>query len=257
MKKLWNRVPKAAKLALDLLLILGILFGAWAMLGYPMPTSDTAFRMAQKNAMLPTAYEAELLVEGGISNQSWNTRTYLLGTNGDTACRALLNRNTLGWTASNACTFPAVDGVFLVPLPYSDTFRDAQTLSHYGPALAVKVPNAASLEILLELDEGGPVLWPPDEEPIRAYAGTYAMLVEPGDNDWFLARFDPYIETEPLRIGSEVYDPAERNYCDWIVKFLSEGQGYEYQKDPSRCVRFLLTAYDETGAVVKTLTWEP
>lgn len=259
MKKLWNRVPKAVKLALDLLLILGFLYGAWAMLGYPMPTRGTAFRQAQRNAMLADSYEDELVAEGGMSNsgQSWNVRPYVLGTNGDTACRARIYRETVGWTAEKARTFPAVDGVFLVPLPYSHYFMDAYTLSQYGPALAVKIPGAASLEILLELDEGSDVLYPQDQEPIRASAGTYAMLVESAENGWFLARFDPYIETEPVRIGPEVYDTAEMNYCDWIMDFLGEFTEYEYSKDPSRCVRFLLTAYDESGAVIKTLTWEP
>lgn len=261
MRNLWNRIPKAAKLALDLLLILGILYGAWAMLGYPMPTRGTAFRQAQINAMLPDSYEDELLAECGERNssQGWNIRPYVLGTSGDTVCRALVYRQTIGWTARNACTFPAVDGVFFVPLPYHLYWSSkASELSKYGSALAVKIPGAATLEILLELDEGCPIdLHPKYQELIRTSAGTYAMLVEPAENGWFLARFDPYIETDPVMIGSEYHDIAEMNYCDWIGDFLAETKEYEYRKDPSRCVRFLLTAYDESGAVIKTLVWKP
>ena len=258
-KTRWNRVPKAAKLALDLLLILGLLYGAWAMLGYPMPTRGTAFRMAQKNAMLPAYYADELLVNGGRLNSSenWDVRPYLLGTSGDTACRALIYRETIGWKATKARSFPAVDGVFLIPLPYSFYFDDHQSLSKYGPALAVKLPGAASLDISLELDEGRSFLYPPDEEPIREYGGTYPMLVEPAENGWFLARFDPNIETELIEVDPELYDAAVNNYCEWISDFLTEFREYEYSKDPSRCVRFLLTAYDESGAVIKTLAWEP
>ena len=255
MKKLWKRIPKWGKVALDLLLVVGILYLAWWKLGYPMPTAEAAFRKAQREALLPGKWELEAFV----TNDGYDGNHGLgLGCDGSSACIAALSHGK-GWKGSGARVYEPIEGAFLAPTP-------GHTISVYdlrecGPFLAVKVPGAASIRVSVELDEYRPQ--PDQNENREVYpGGSYPMEMEEADNGWFLASFAP--ETSPADpvIGGEgpdvwSFDPAFYNYSQWIYAVSERVRDRNPHRQSDFSGRFRVEALDETGAVIKTVTWDP
>lgn len=253
MKNLWNRRTKAVKLAVDLLLILIILIGVWAYNDYPMPTIGTAYRQAQHNAMLPSGSSPELVLTQKRNEYGF----YSLGVQDETAYCVSLSRHFF-WRTDRFQTFPAVDGIFIVP--FSDyrihNLYDESDFAELDPALAIKAPDAASLRIVLSLEDYYPKASCETENDTSDTVwagGTYLLTVEPEENGWFLADFDAV----PRSSGYRIYDSgAFQNYFRWIEHFYRESL-YMRTNDPNFSACFIITVYDETGAVIKTVTWEP
>ena len=255
MKKLWKRIPKWGKVALNLLLIVGILFLAWWKLGYPMPTAEAAFRKAQREALLPGSWKLEAVVtyQDDDGNHSLG-----LGCDGSTACIAALSHGK-GWKGSGARVYEPIDGAFLAPTPGYKI--GAYDLRECGPFLAVKVPGAVSIRVSVELDEYRPQ---PDlnEKWKVCPGGSYPMEMEEADNGWFLARFAPETTPADAPIGGEgpnvwSSDPAFYNYSQWIYAVseqVRDSRPY-FQRDGSG--RFRVEALDESGTVIKTVIWDP
>lgn len=259
MKKLWNRLPRGLRLALDLAAILILLVCVWAMLGYPALFPGWAYRWGMEDAGLP-ALEPSLLVDTEKGQLA-------LYEDGETAYLEELQKERFGWTASLRRSCPAVDGVLYMPLiwdfeyPYegkTDLYRYDEEREVYVermiPCFAVRAGQASEATLTLVVAR--------DRDRSHTVGGSFRLPLLEKKNDWFLFRFDLADILAHWRLldsgGWQEWMDDEENYytapynglIQWMSHYNRSNEGVLYRIAEAHLE---LTLYDAAGQVLRSV----
>jgi hypothetical protein len=269
--KLWKRIPRGWKIVLDCAAVLILLAILWAVLDYPMPTANMAFRRAVSGAGFP-ARNPELILELPYDEVEYGRlettgRTLGLLAEGDHVLLVSLSKKP-GWHGWDPLWVPAAEGVYYTPLPgwgdrYSVTtdynrkkFFDAAK-GIYGeegpcelriPAFAVKAPGAdAALTLILYYKE--------EYDSTDWSEARFPLLLQEQEKGWFIFRWD---SLDIINHLSEDMDEFTED-CYWVLNLWMTYYDMEDEyHDVNAYVnaKLELTTRDEAGKVLNQVTWE-
>ena len=269
MIKLWKRIPRGWKIALDCIAVLILLVILWAVLDYPMPTANMAFRRTVSGAGFP-ARDPELILElewDEVEYERLETTNRTLGllADGDHVLRVDLSKE-LGWGVSKLLCVPTAEGVYCTPLPgwgdrYSVTdldnaerfFQAAKGSDGDGPcdlripAFAVKAPGAdASLTLILG------DYW--EAEGTVKSGGRYPLLLKETKNGWFIFRWDSLDIISHLS-GGNARTGGFTDSRYWVLNRWMANYDIENELNGVNA-QLELTTRDETGKELNRVTWK-
>lgn len=269
MRKLWKRIPKGRRLALECALLLFLLLAAWSVVDYASPCAGTAFRRALRDAnYAPTGME--LLVEGKIDIQdSVFCDTSALGTDAERIYRTELTK-IHGWTASDVHSLPkAAEEVWIMPLAWYqigwDSYMDKWEYENYqaapvtdrSPCFAVKAPGAsASMTLVLEQGE-----YFDYGEPFPSEAGRFPLVLLDAKDGWFVFGFDLEDLKQNLQYEYRINESRTEGFKLWFEEpyrsFVTWTGCYDIDTPEDNApVHVELTTYDASGNVLDTVQWK-
>ncbi len=271
MKKLWKRIPRGWKAALDGAAVLILLLALWAILDYPMPTAKLAFRRAVSGAGFPTR-DPELILkleydEAEYGRMKTTGRTLGLLAEGNHVLRVSLNNEGLAWMAGDPLWVPTAEGVYYTPLPgwghgphgyatKEQFFAARRGFSGEGPcdiripAFAVKAPGAdASLTLVLgDYREDG------ETKP----GGRFPLVLQEAAGGWFVFRWNSLDIINHLW-GDDSYSGGYTDESYWVLNEWLERYDFEddyrYINDCTTAQLELVTR-DADGTVLQEVTWK-
>lgn len=275
MIKLWKRIPRKWKVALDGAVILILLFALWAALDYPMPSARLAFRRAVAgvgySAQDPDVIlnlEYDRAESARLETTEW-TVGLLAEKNG--VVRVSLNKDR-GWQASTPQWVSAEanlpdsveENVLYMPLPgwgdgYGSGFANDMRFFEaargiYGqegpcdvrvPAFAVKAPGAdATLTLILGDCQ--------DEEGNTKKGGRFPLVFQQAENGWLIFRWNSLdIISHTAQESGYVGVFTDESYWvlnQWMQNYLNSS----YRVTDAQLE---LVTRNADGSVLQELTW--
>lgn len=252
--RFWKGIPRSWKLAVDVLIILLVLVGTWAILGYPSFSAGMAYRRAVVDAGYP-ASEMELFTEQEGRIQMG------IGTDGNNTYGVQLVRDSTSklWKFYTVWSLPAAEGIW-----YTDLRWDCSGYSFFPRqedektvfAYAVKAPGA-SAELTLTLEDWYYASTSSSISSVEWHGGSYSFVLEEARDGWFLFAFDQDFlmeqlnsEENPGRDAGRYDAEPVKSYVNWIQSYYSR----IWMLPPAHLT---LVTYDENGAMLNTVTWDP
>lgn len=283
MRKLYRRLPKGLRFGLGLALLALLLTGFWLLQGRPCVSAEAAFRQGLRNAAV-TPVAAELMVPNPNPERSWLWNSWCVGTDG---------RNTYGlgvverrsdllsflhvWKPRQGLTsLPVTEGICYMPIrTWSYKLDEANNGWWYDPSLRGTASEAfqnledlvlikatgdhATLDLVLEDLH--------DEGELLLRGGVYRLQLGKREGDWYFFRFrgcylprnsgdDAWEEYERSKDSLPAWEPdvdAARAYFDWVRFYL----GDRLEQGTNQPAHFLVTEYDEGGAVLRQVRIQP
>ena len=263
MRKLWNRLPRGLWLALDLLAILILLVCVWAMLGYPLWSTEAAFRCSLEDVGYP-ALDPELQVDTEFGLQC-------AAFDGSFVYRSTLQRESFGWRGTYQERCPQAEGIPYIRLHEARSFytydgydydmeRDV-LVPRTLPLFAVKAEQAAEASLRLIIGDGfTPRYEPydPDDSAALIRGESFQLQCLETKNGWFVfgvnlavmeQHLTPTIPEHEMRNWYDNYDPPYDSLALWLAWYSPDA--YWDNMEPES--RLELTLFDEMGQEIRTL----
>lgn len=262
MKRLWNRIPRGLRLALNLLAILILLLSAWAMLDYPLWSPEAAFRSSLEDAGYP-ALDPELLVDTERGLQC-------LASDGNYVYRSTVQWERFGWRGTYQQRCPQAEGVPYIAFEWFFGYGEATvydeeleaSVPRILPLFAVKT-EAAAASLRLTLGEGHTPRYNPhgpESPPALLERGSFPLQRLETKNGWSvfgfnLAVMEPYsIPTIPvgeMRNDYDHFNPPYDILALWMAMYSPSADFETGGMEPES--RLELTLFDEAMQVIRTV----